>query len=111
MKGIACLAMVAAVGMASAQVGDYAAVDGGYWIQMSLKPKGVWTFQTQYLNKPNKKGGGKWTKKGRQIQCVVIVKGKPVRGPEGSGTLTIGADGKTLTQRMGKRTITFKKLR
>ena len=96
---------------ASAQVGSYVAKEGGYQIEMNIKPKGVWSFRTSYLGKPNKSGTGKWTKKGRQLTCVVYAKGKPLRGPEGSGMLSLSQDGKTMTQKVAGRTMVFKKVK
>lgn len=108
---MASLIGLALVAGASAQVGQYVATDGGYRIEMAIQPKGLWKFQTSYLKKPNKNGTGRWTKKGRQLTCVVYFKGKPMRGPEGSGVLTMSADGKTLTQKVMGRTMVFKKVK
>lgn len=109
-KGIAIFGGLALVAGASAQVGEYTSVNGGYRVAMSIKPKGIWSFRTQFMNKPNKTGSGRWTKKGRQLHCVVYMNGKPLRGPEGSGILTISPDGQTMTQKTGGQTFVFRKI-
>lgn len=110
MKGIAIFGGLALFAGASAQVGEYVATDGGYRIEMSIRPKGVWTFKTQFVRKPNKTGTGRWMRKGRQLFCTVYQNGRALHGPEGSGVLTLAADGKSMTQRVAGHTIVFRKV-
>jgi hypothetical protein len=105
-----CAFVVTLGAAASAQEGRYVAVEGGYRVELAIRPKGVWSFQTRYLSGRNKQGGGRWKRVGREIRLTVLQNGKPAPGPNGAGVLAIGRDGKTLTQRTGGRVFTFRRV-